>query len=729
MSYAMVKRPVKSLLYLVMLNLIAGTAAAQSTAAAKDAAAKDVAILETVKVRADGLGEATENSDSYTTDASKTATGLTLSLRDTPQSVSVITHERIEDQALKTVGDALRNTAGVSVKAVDRGRNGLSVRGFEVSSFQFDGMPIATNNVGIETGNTAIYDRVEVVRGATGLLNGTGDPSAAVNLVRKHADSKTFSGNIDLELGSWSHRAGTLDLTTPITADGSVRARALVSLSAQDAFIDLEHTKNSVFYGVVDADLSASTKLSLGASHLSDKRKGVYWGGLPLWYKDGSRTDLPRSATTATRWNQWDTEEKNVFASVEHKFANDWSVRANASYYQQYEYSNLLWLTGQPDKVTGLGMNAYPYLYGSNPKQTQWGVLASGPFRLLNRQHELTLGVIHSESEGGWDNGGAPLVPGAPMGNFNLWDGSYAAPVWGTPYVGSRNSISETAAYTAARLQITDSFKVIAGARLSNWKQNVEAAAWNPLAYEIVQNHQVTPYAGLVYDLSEQISTYLSYSDIFKPQSLRTLDGGYLDPLVGKNYELGVKGEFFDGGLNASAAVFRIEQDNFAVSDGPVAPGQIPTFSGAKGVEVEGYEMELVGKLREGWDINLSWTQYSAERPDKKLVAEEHPRKLIKLFSKYQLQGAWSGFSFGGGVNWESEPPKLVTNPASGLQEKSGAQAHALVDLMAGYEFNKTLSLQLNIKNALDKEYQESSWGTYTYGEPRSALLNLDYKF
>lgn len=73
-----------------------------------------------------------------------------------------------------------RYTTGLSLKPVDRGRNNLSVRGFDVNNFQFDGVPMATGNIGLETLNTAMFDRIEVVRGATGLLSGAGDPSAAV---------------------------------------------------------------------------------------------------------------------------------------------------------------------------------------------------------------------------------------------------------------------------------------------------------------------------------------------------------------------------------------------------------------------------------------------------------------------------------------------------------------------------------------------------------------------
>jgi outer membrane receptor for ferric coprogen and ferric-rhodotorulic acid len=167
------------------------------------------AMLAPVTVSANADEGTTEGSGSYTVGATTAATGLNLSLRDTPQSVSVITQDRIEDQAMVTVADALRSTPGVSFQPWDRGRNRISVRGFDITSFQYDGVPVENINIGAETNNTALYDRVEVVRGATGLLSGAGDPSASINLVRKHADSKTFTGSAEVEAGSWNHRAAT----------------------------------------------------------------------------------------------------------------------------------------------------------------------------------------------------------------------------------------------------------------------------------------------------------------------------------------------------------------------------------------------------------------------------------------------------------------------------------------------------------------------------------------
>ncbi|MEN0037678.1 MAG: TonB-dependent siderophore receptor [Cellvibrio sp.] len=697
---------------------------------AQDESADKARVLKTVKVDANAEA-ASEDTESYTVESSNVATGLNLSLRDIPQSVSVITNEFMKDQAMDSVTDALRSTTGVSVKAVDRGRNSLSARGFDIANYQIDGVAVVTGNIGVETANTAIYDRVEILRGATGLLGGEGNPSATVNLVRKRANSKTFVGEVDVTLGSWDHRGGTIDLTTPLNADGSVRVRAVAGKNEQDAFIDYENTENTVLYAVLDADISENTQFSIGGSNERTKRNGVYWGGLSFWFADGSRTDWDRSKTTAPKWNQWDTEETTFFTRLDHTFSNNWVVSANASLYKQDEYSNLLWAWGEPDKTTGEGMSAYPYLYVAKPEQTQFGFQATGPFNLFNRDHELTVGFTHNEYEGGWDNGGEPLSAIPEMGNFFNWDGSYARPVWDKPYKASFETRTQDSLYTAARLQVTDAFKFIVGTRLSNWELDAEAAAWTPEAYTITNDNIVTPYLGAIYDLNEQLSAYASYADIFRTQTARDRNGDYLDPLSGETYETGLKGAFFDGALNASGAIFFTQQDNLATTDeGYFVPGTTTLASyGAKGTKSKGYEFEVSGELAINWDLSLGWTHFSAKDAEDNDVAVEHPRKMLKLFSKYTLDGNWSGLSFGGGINWQSEEPRTGTNPATGTEEKVGQSSYAIANVMTQYEINKNLSLQLNLNNIFDEKYYESSWGTFTYGEPRSARLTMKYRF
>lgn len=685
--------------------------------------------LKAVQVEAEAISSSSEDTGSYTVVSSSTSTGLNLDLRDTPQSISVITQEVLEDHAMDSVSDALRIATGVTVRATDRGRNGISARGFEISNYQLDGVPTVTGNVGIDTTSTAIYDRVEIVRGATGLLNGAGDPSATINLVRKRADSKILKGKVDLTLGSWNHRGGTIDVSTPLVSDGSVRARVVAAKNEQDAFIDLEHTENTVFYGVVAADISETTQFSVGGSDERTERSGIYWGGLPIWYTDGTRVRFDKSKTTATHWNQWDTKAQSVFTTLDHHFSNDWTIRANINHHRQDEDSNLLWVWGDLDKATGEGLSAYPYLYAANPKQTQYSFIATGPFSGFDRQHELTVGLSHRKSEGGWDNGGDPLNTLPEVGNFYEWDGSYPEPVWDIPEKGSYETITQSAAYTAARLQFTDTFKVIAGVRLSNWEVDAEAGAWTATPYTITHNNLLTPYLGAIYDLSESISAYASYSDIFKPQTNRDRRGNYLDPLAGNTYETGIKGVFLDGQLNASAAIFLIQQDNFAVRDGTILDTGLPAFAAKEGTESKGYEFEVSGEVTSDWQLGMSWTEFSAKDADNNDVAVESPRRMFKLYTKYKLQGDWNNLSLGGGFNWQSQEPRRATNPATGFEQKVGQPAYSLITFVAHYEFNEHASLQLNINNALDKAYYESSWGTYTHGEPRSARLTMNYRF
>ncbi len=703
---------------------------AMNALAQASAAAEPAPSLQPVTVKASTAAAATEGTGSYTTEASSTATGLNLSLRDTPQSVSVITRERIDDQAMNTVEDALRNTTGVSLKSMDRGRNGLAVRGFDVSNFQFDGVPTTTGNVGVETNNTAIYDRIEVVRGATGLLSGAGDPSATVNLVRKHADSKTFTGSFQGELGSWRRRAGTLDLSAPLNADASVRARLVLNAYRQDAFIDLENTEGNVFYGVIDADLGQGTRLSVGASQQEDKRNGVYWGGLTYWHADGTRTQWDRSKTTATRWNQWDTTERTAFANLEHRLSNGWKLRGDLSHHKQVEDSKLLWVYGTPDRATGQGLSAYPYHYHAEPTQNHVGFSANGPFTLWGREHELIVGVMHGRMTAGWDNRNAASEL-APMGDFNHWDGSFPEPALTPFYRGSLDKTRQTGVYAASRLQLTDALKFIAGGRVSDWRQDGFVGAWTSAEYTIRHERVFTPFLGLVHDLSENVSAYASYTDIFKPQSDRDRHGNYLDPLEGRNQEIGLKGEFLGGQLNASLALFRIDQDNFAEPDpGYLVPGTATVASRpAKGVKAQGYELEISGQVAPGWQLGAGWTQYSARDAQGENVVTNHPRKQLKLFTKHKLSGAAKGWSVGAGLQWESTAPITATNPVTGASEAVGQPAYALLDLMASYAFNPKTSLQINIDNALDKAYYNSSWSGYTHGEPRKFTVSMKHRF
>lgn len=684
--------------------------------------------LQTVKVTAPAISATSEGTGSYTTDATNSATGLTLSLRDTPQSVTVITRQRMDDQAMATVGDALRSTIGISVKPFDRARNGISARGFDITNYQLDGAPMANGNIGLDSANAAMFDRVEIVRGATGLLNGAGDPSASVNMARKHATSKVFTGDVQLEAGSWNQLTGTVDLTTPLVTDGSIRARVVAQAGRKDYFIDYEESRNTLVYAAIDADLGPKTRLSLGASHQREERDGVMWASLPYWNADGSRTDWPRSKSVAARWNRWNTTDQWFFASLSHELDGGWVARADATYHHMDEFSHLLWTYEDP---SGSGHQvAYPYRYISVPSQSHVSASLTGPFRLFGRQHQLHVGAMASRAKDGWDNSD-PVDPTPTPVDLDLWDGSFAEPAMGERYVASRGRVTQSALYAVTRLQVSDQMKLIIGARLSQWQRKDEAAVWQAEPSSQEERNVVTPYAGLVFDLTDSLSAYASFTDIFKPQTNRAEDRSILDPLRGHAWEAGVKAEWFDGRLNAAAALFGIRQKNFAVAAG-VFPGTQETFyRAADGVKSSGFEVSLAGELAKGWQVDVGYTQFKARDADGNDVNIDHARRQFKLFTRLDVPQL-PGFSLGGGVSWEgAKPSQPYANPGTGLLENTAEGAITLVDLMASYEIDRHWSLQLNVNNLLDRKYRYTSfWGpVFTYGEPRRVVGTVRYAF
>ena len=192
----------------------------------------EVASLAPVTVLGARDPAVTEGTGSYTTPATASATGLSLSLRETPQSVSVVTRQRIDDQNLRSLDEVMGSVVGVQVVAEDSDRTDFWSRGFYIDNLQYDGVPttIGLSMYGESDNDSIIYDRIEVVRGATGLMTGAGNPSASINLVRKHANSREFTGSINTGVGSWNQFRSSVDLSTPLNQEGTVRALSLIHI-------------------------------------------------------------------------------------------------------------------------------------------------------------------------------------------------------------------------------------------------------------------------------------------------------------------------------------------------------------------------------------------------------------------------------------------------------------------------------------------------------------------
>lgn len=682
--------------------------------------------LEEIKVSEEVNSQYSEDTNSYTVKQMNTATKLNLSIKETPQSVVVITKEQIEDENLESIADITSNVAGFNSPTWDTERVYITSRGFEVDYYQIDGIP--SNYSGDVQQDLSMYDRVEIVKGANGLMTGAGSPAASINMVRKHANSKEFTGNVSVSAGSWDTYKGTIDVTTPLNEDGSVRARVVAKYGDEDSFLNYYNKETKVLYGIVDADISDDTRIFLGASQQKNDATGSTWGGVPAWFSDGSDTNFSRSTSITPDWTSWNTETKSVFSGIEHYFRNDIKLSANYSYLE-FDSNSKLTILGYgvfPDKTTGKGISSnYLWKGESKDKEHNIDIYSSIPFELANKNHEIILGLSYNQIKSISNTASviSETAFDADVLNNSVynWNSNISEPIWGDSSRTADSKTEQTAAYLVSRLSLTDSLNMILGARVTKYEYN------NILSnYGYEHKNEITPYAGLVYDLDDNHSIYTSYTSIFKPQENKDESGKYLDPKEGKSYEVGIKGEYFDNRLNASLSLFRMEQDNVAEKAGVNSTTLEDYYKGVDGTTSKGIEIDIRGEITDNWNAALSLVSFEAKDSEDKDVSTTAPRNQVVLSSKYKL----GKYSFGGSVNWQDKFYSDVTNPL-GDSERLTQDDVVVVNLMAKYELTKNLSAQLNINNLFDKDYYSNIVYDmqYIYGDPRNTTVSLKYKF
>ncbi|WP_051303115.1 TonB-dependent siderophore receptor [Comamonas composti] len=678
--------------------------------------------LAEVRVTAEATRSATtEGTGSYTTRSTAAATGLNLSLRETPQSVSVLTRQQIEDLNLTSIGEAAKHITGISTISSDSDRTDLNARGFYIDTYQYDGVPtfVANDFFGASMLDPIIYDRIEVVRGATGLMSGAGNPGASVNLVRKRASSKEFTGTASLAAGNWADHRGALDLSIPLSKDGRVRARVAAMAEERDSHLERYHTRNRALLATVEADLTPSTTVWAGWEHQAKRPTGVTWGGLPMVYKDGTPTHWARSFSIGADWTYWNTTSDTVYAGLEHRLDNGWAIKANASRLESDYESKLFYLLSQPEQNTGTGLNPFPNYSRQSFAQNSANLQATGPFSLLGREHEAVLGLTASQSNYRYGNF---AYTASPIGSIFDWDGSYPEPIWGNFQALGNDRTRQHALYGAVRLSLSDDLKFIIGGRQTRWESR---------SISTTRQHDVfTPYAGAIFNLDTTYAIYASYTDIFQPQNYQSASGAYLDPVIGKSYEAGIKAAYLDGRLNASFAVFRINQDNVAVlDDNALVSGTTnQAYRGEKGVRSKGFEAELSGELAKGWQLSAGFARTLAQDAEGARLQPQRPRNLAHMFTSYRLPGSWSQLTVGGGLQWRGDT-YATTTTSTGVEARRGQGSVVLADLMLSYAFTPQLSGQLNVSNLFDKHYYDFAGSQIYYGAPRKAMLTLNYKF
>jgi outer membrane receptor for ferric coprogen and ferric-rhodotorulic acid len=669
----------------------------------------------------------TEQTDAYKIDKMSTATGLKLTPRHTPQSVSVVTRQQIEDQNLLDTAAIVSSAAGISASRSDSNRYAFSSRGFSIDNFQFDGLSspiLAQWNYGTTDLDSAIYDHVEIVRGATGLMTGSGNPSAAVNFIRKRP-LQEFAASSSFAATRWNGYRGDLDISTPLDRDGNFRTRVVGAYSDGDSYVtDLDNRKRSL-YGIIESDVGSTTLLKAGVEYQHNTSHG-FGSGFPLFYSDGSRTDFGRSASNNAPWAFLDTESTTIFLDLTHRFGGDWKLRTAYSYNDGNYQMKQIYRGGYPNRDTGLGMTSSFSNYDGERYRNDIHLALDGTFSVLGFSHELALGWMqvddHSNIRQYLQTGTRPAI----NSYFEWPNNTIAEPSWSSTLTPADDlRTKQNGGFVVGRFSLATPVYLIIGSRLSNWETD---QTYFGAVRKYQHNDVFTPYAGLLYDFNDRYTAYASYTEIFQPQNTRNPDGSILDPITGQSFEAGLKGSHRDGKLNTAIALYRTRQDNLAEAiTGQEVTGMPGTqaYRAVSGATVEGFELEANGEIVPGWNLAVSYTHFVAKDANGDAINTNHPRTMFKLFSSYRIQQ----LTVGGGIDWQSRIHQLASSPNGNVDVSQGG--YALVNLMARYMLTPKLSASLNLNNVFDKQYY-SQIGFYSqgwWGTPRNATLSLQLKF
>lgn len=662
--------------------------------------------------------------EGFTVADSSTATGLALSPRETPQTLSVATRELMDDFQLNSINAVLNAVPNVNVEAVETDRTYYTARGFDITNFQRDGlglpMPYGLQNGDIDT---AVYERIDVLFGANGLMSGTGNPSATVNFVRKRPTAD-LSGAAGITLGSWSNLRLDADISAPFNESGSVRGRAVAAYQQGDSYLDRYSTEKTVGYGIVEADLSDQTTLAVGASYQKNEPEGVMWGALPLFYSDGSATDFDRSTSTSADWSYWNTENTQAFVELSHAFGDDWRLVAAYNYEDVEQDSQLFYVYGTPDRTTGLGLYAYPSDYSGNYRSNFVDVYVTGGFALGGRRHELVFGGNWADADNteiSWYGNDV----GTPIGPLQDWTGDYPKPAFDSYSSYADFDYRRDSLYATVRWNLHDNVKLITGA-------NYARVSTDGVSYGEAKNTETaktTPFVGLTVDLNANYSAYASYGEIFSEQAQVDSDNQLVGPISGDSLEAGVKGEWLDGRLNASAALFRMNQDNLAEYAG-YNPNTGLSYYRGENAASEGIELTLAGALNDIWQVFGGYTHLNITGDDGQDERTYVPRDMLRISTTVLIPQV-EGLKLGAQLSWQGDIERAQGElDFDGDEIVSRQQSYALLDLMASYSWARHWTLSANIDNVTNEKYLTSLyWSQGFYGAPRNGSLTLRYDF
>ena len=640
-------------------------------------------------------------------------------LRDTPQAVTVITRQLMNDQAMQSIADAIRYVPGIVTAQGEGNRDTAVFRGnSSTGDFYIDGM---RDDVQYYRDFYNI-ESVEAIKGANAMIFGRGGSGGVINRVSKQAAWKPLRDAV-ASIGSYGHKRATVDLGGAVNADMAVRVNAMAEQS--DSYRDGVALERQGINPTLTLRAGNNTSVSLGYEHLRDARiadRGVpSFAGRPYDTDRATFFGNPALSPTVARVNA-------VTAYVEHDFGNgfvDNLVLRNRTRIANYDkfYQNV-YANGAVNASTGrLAVGAY---YDATERTNSFNQtdltfsLATGSVT-----HKVVTGVEFGRQE--TDNiRRAGVFAGTP--SVAATNPLYTSGVSFPAATTSNYSIANVASvYVQDQIVFSPQWQAVAGLRYDRFSVDFNnRLATSDAAFKVTDT-PLSPRAGLIYKPVEALSLYASFSRAYVPRAgdqltSLTASNRAFDPEKFDNAEVGAKWDV-TAALSASAAIYRLDRSNVVV------PGALAGTSVlVDGQTSKGVELDLTGQLTRAWsvmggyayqDAKLTADQSATIRAGARLAMV--PKHTFSLWNRYDINqqlGAALGLVY---------RDSLYTSTSNTVTLPSFTR----VDGALYYRLSKQYRLQLNVENLFDKKYWASAHNdnNITPGAPRSIKLSLFASF
>lgn len=649
------------------------------------------------------------------------ATNLPLEIKETPQSISIIDQDTMEDFGATSSNDALKLGTGINVEQYETNRTVYNSRGFEIQLTQVDGLGM-TNSFGTVVGeqDTFLFEKIELIRGANGLLTGVGNASGTINYVRKRP-TNTDEGKVVIAGGSDNFKRAAVDYNKVLTEDRSWAGRVVVAYEDSDSYLRALHDERLTVYGVVDGQIGENGVLTLGVTLNDSKQDSPMWGSLTLNYTDGTQADFDVSSSTSQDWTYWDTETQNAFIEYAHFISENWEAKFTYNFLQSQEKTRLFYAYNfeQPLNLDNTGLYGWPYSAYTEVDNHLLDANLNGQFFAFGQEHSLIVGISSSRQETDtqiypYDESYLlqPLPPFPYAGNV------YPEPEWGARQPDRTGEQKLNRLYAASRISLTERAKFILGVNVFQLEREGASRYGNAVSQTLYPElDETSPYAGFTYDITDNVVGYISYSDIFQNQDQTDFGGDYLPPTKGVNMEVGAKAEWMDKRLLTTVALFTAEQEGLATLGPTISPVTNQLYYLPEDVKSEGIEIEATGYITDASKLVFGVTHLDLTDPDGNDAFEWVPRTTVKMLYESQVP-AVPKLRLGANGRWQSD--------AVGSSAKQ--DAYFVANAFAAYDISDAATLRLNINNIFDEKFVEGLAYGAIYGEPLSGRLTFEYR-